>query len=156
MAKLDIAVRSLRKNGAQVHGELKFIIAATDGRELELEVPRSVTNTYRYLAVWDSISSDEALGLVATHLEHPKHSPIPREAVQDELIIQNRASRERHPGSRPKDEGLKGDWVYEDDNAATHLVRNAFGTSRAVDTAYELLSIPNPESRRWRDDVTCS
>lgn len=109
-----------------------------------------------HATVWDFIRSEEAVGLVATHLEHPKHAPIPREVVQDGLIYQNRASRERHPGPRPKDEALKGDWVYEDDNAATHLIRNAFSTSKAVDGVYELLSIPSPESRRWRDDVTCS
>jgi hypothetical protein len=32
-AKPDIAVRSLRKNKGPQSGELKFIIAATDGRE---------------------------------------------------------------------------------------------------------------------------
>jgi pyruvate dehydrogenase phosphatase len=108
------------------------------------------------LAVWDLLSSEEAVGLVASHLAHPLREPIPRREVQSGLLEQNRSSRGLCPGPRPKGEELDGVWVYEDENAATHLIRNAFGASQHVGTAYEMLSINTLTGRWFKDDVTCS
>ncbi|KNE69110.1 hypothetical protein AMAG_13971 [Allomyces macrogynus ATCC 38327] len=47
----------------------------------------------------------------------------------------------------------KGTWAHQDVNAATHVIRNAFG-ARDVDTVASLLKIPSPLSRRYRDDIT--
>ena len=44
-------------------------------------------------------------------------------------------------------------FVYEDQNAATHLVRNALG-GKDRDMVCALLTLPSPYSRRYRDDLT--
>jgi pyruvate dehydrogenase phosphatase len=44
-------------------------------------------------------------------------------------------------------------FVVEDKNAATHLVRNAFGGADR-DMVCGLLTLPSPYSRRYRDDLT--
>jgi pyruvate dehydrogenase phosphatase len=44
-------------------------------------------------------------------------------------------------------------FVVEDKNAATHLVRNAFGGADR-DMVCGLLALPSPYSRRYRDDLT--
>ena len=44
-------------------------------------------------------------------------------------------------------------FVYEDKNAATHLVRNALG-GKDRDMVCALLTLPSPYSRRYRDDLT--
>ncbi|KAI9594521.1 phosphatase 2C-like domain-containing protein [Syncephalis fuscata] len=48
---------------------------------------------------------------------------------------------------------LADKWSYEEKNAATSLVRNAFGGRDSHKTA-QLLSIPAPKSRGYRDDIT--
>ncbi|CAO1614921.1 unnamed protein product [Parajaminaea phylloscopi] len=62
------------------------------------------------------------------------------------------ANSAHHPlGKRgPNDES---EFVFEDTNLATHLVRNAFGGANRV-TARALLAIPAPDARRYRDDIT--
>ena len=47
----------------------------------------------------------------------------------------------------------EGSWAFVDDNVSTHLIRNAFGGGDEVKLR-QLLSIPSPLSRRYRDDVT--
>ncbi|KAJ9103108.1 hypothetical protein QFC21_002530 [Naganishia friedmannii] len=132
-ARPEVIYKSLA--GDAIQGQLKFIVMATDG-------------------LWDNITSEEAVGLVATHLAHPKHSPISRSAVQSSLLPELRESRDKYPGPRPKEEALGGEWVYQDENAATHLIRNSLGTGKR--TVYEMLSMKAPIARWLRDDVTCS
>ena len=45
-----------------------------------------------------------------------------------------------------------GSWAFVDNNISTHLIRNAFG---GADTMHlrQLLSIPAPHSRSYRDDI---
>jgi pyruvate dehydrogenase phosphatase len=106
--------------------------------------------------VWDLLSSEEAVGLVATHLAHPLHEPISRETVKSGLIPEMEESKQMHPGPRPKGEERPGFWLYEDRNAATHLIRNAFNSSSAVETVRDMLSLKPPIARSFKDDVTCS
>ena len=42
-----------------------------------------------------------------------------------------------------------------DDNVSTHLIRNAFGGGDE-EKLRQLLSIPSPLARRYRDDLTCT
>jgi serine/threonine protein phosphatase PrpC len=46
-----------------------------------------------------------------------------------------------------------GKWAVEDENVATHLIRNALGGLDSEKVA-KLLAIPSPYSRRFRDDMT--
>ncbi|KAI9880991.1 MAG: hypothetical protein M1830_009485 [Pleopsidium flavum] len=50
-------------------------------------------------------------------------------------------------------ESSENRFVVEDKNAATHLVRNALG-GRDRDMVCALLTLPHPQSRRYRDDLT--
>lgn len=46
-----------------------------------------------------------------------------------------------------------GSWVFEgDNNAATHLIRNAFGAHDRT-RHRQLLSMRGKNARRWRDDI---
>jgi pyruvate dehydrogenase phosphatase len=45
-------------------------------------------------------------------------------------------------------------WIRKDENLATHLVRNAMG-GKVQSRVRTLLSLPWPDSRDYRDDVTC-
>ena len=109
------------------------------------------------LSVWNHITSQEAVGLVSTHLAHPEHAPLLREKVQDALIPQRKDSAAKYPGGRAKGEQLKGDWVYKDQNVATHLIRNAFDACKAHPNAgKQVITAKSPLARWIRDDVTCS
>lgn len=146
--------RSL-SNTDEPKGSLKFIIAASDGRKYlfnSVSQARWLTSS----TVWDLLSSEEAVGLVATHLEHPIHEPISRETVKSGLIRETEESKKLHPGPRPKGEERPGVWFYEDTNVATHLIRNAFNSSSAVANVRDMLSLKPPIARSFKDDVTCS
>lgn len=96
------------------------------------------------------------MGLVASHLAHPRHDPVSRRFVQSELLKQTPDSSALCPGPRAKGDELEGNWVYQDENAATHLIRNAFGASQYVATVHQMLSMKGLPARDFRDDVTCS
>ncbi|KAJ9118065.1 hypothetical protein QFC24_006337 [Naganishia onofrii] len=124
--------------GNQRTGKLKFIILATDG-------------------LWEHLKSEEAVGLVKTHLTHPQHSPVERKKVQDDLLAQWKESADKYPGGRAKGEESKGNWIYQDKNAATHLIRNAFEACKwHPEAGKEVISAKPPIARWMRDDVTCS
>ncbi|ODV90468.1 hypothetical protein CANCADRAFT_17420, partial [Tortispora caseinolytica NRRL Y-17796] len=70
---------------------------------------------------------------------------------EDVEVVQN------HPGKPPiRKEGKSSSgakYIVTDENAATHLVRNALGGSDIEQVAM-MLSIPSPLSRSYRDDLT--
>lgn len=91
----------------------KFLILATDG-------------------LWDVLSNEQAVGLVANFLQH------------------KRKDKEHAP--TPSDITAAGDEVLEQ-NAATHLIRHALGGN---DHSYvaQMLLVPEQYRRMWRDDIT--
>jgi pyruvate dehydrogenase phosphatase len=91
-----------------------FLVLATDG-------------------LWDSLSSQEAVDIVAAHLATQKHS----HGDSDFIPIHQRGKQTR---------------VVVDDNVATHLIRNSIGGD--TPTTSLLLSIPAPHSRYSRDDIS--
>ncbi|KAL8936512.1 MAG: hypothetical protein Q9216_004892 [Gyalolechia sp. 2 TL-2023] len=138
-----------------------FVVLATDG-------------------LWEMLTNEEVVGLVGRWLEE---NPIRRKATASTSSTTSwtqtifgggaRANGETAlPVERPNEgkgkEGqrsntirrqqwnLKGGderFVYEDRNAATHLVRNALG-GKDTDMVCGLLALPSPFSRRYRDDLT--
>lgn len=135
--------------------ELRFIIMASDG-------------------LWDLMSNEEAVSLVAGHLAgmrgsvraadlqrmcfEPSKSPGPQKG-QSMASVEDPTSSA--PGFKeptvPHHPLLKSPhhipaFTFEDDNLSTHLVRNALGGA-ARERVAGLLAIPSPESRRYRDDV---
>ncbi|KAL7746810.1 hypothetical protein RI367_007856 [Sorochytrium milnesiophthora] len=80
--------------------------------------------------LWEVLSNEQVVSLVGDYVRHHAGQPL--------------ATNNSNQG-RP--------WTFTDNNAATHLIRNAFGGADA-DYTYRLLSIPAPHSRRFRDDIT--
>jgi len=111
-------------------GLLRFIVLATDG-------------------LWDELSSEQVVSLVSAHLSGVR-GVVPKASLK--------ATR---PGDKPNIQKLdqkvdnSGDWIFKDENLASHLIRNAFGGPGASENKLQrLLSIPAPYSRRYRDDTT--
>ena len=130
--------------------ELRFIIMATDG-------------------LWDLMSNEEAVGLVAGHLAGMRGSvradKLQRLCFQPQSKSNTAAmpasssnetlEQVQHGPSHPllKSPNHQQTFTFEDDNLSTHLVRNALGGA-ARERVAGLLAIPSPESRRFRDDIT--
>ena len=56
-------------------------------------------------------------------------------------------------GKEDHGSGRSGPWVFVDENISSHLIRNAFGGGDET-ALRRKLSIPEPHSRNYRDDVT--
>lgn len=52
-----------------------------------------------------------------------------------------------------EDRGGGEEYIFEDGNLSTHLIRNALGGAKREQVSV-LLSIPAPLSRKYRDDVS--
>lgn len=137
-------------SGSTSTRELRFIIMATDG-------------------LWDLMSNQEAVGLVAGHLagirgevraadlqqqcfSPSKSAPAlaAKATASDEKAPPSSEHGPHHPLLRTPNHLQK--FSFQDDNLSTHLVRNALGGA-ARERVAGLLAIPSPESRRYRDDV---
>ncbi|WFD47470.1 [pyruvate dehydrogenase (acetyl-transferring)]-phosphatase [Malassezia furfur] len=144
-------------SGSNSSRELRFIIMATDG-------------------LWDLMSDQEAVGLVAGHLAGIRGTVLAAD-LQQQCFEPSKAREARasaappkpHDGSAPpapadapepstqqhpllRTPNHLQKFTFEDDNLSTHLVRNALGGA-ARERVAGLLAIPSPESRRYRDDV---
>ncbi|KAJ3299755.1 hypothetical protein HK104_007209 [Borealophlyctis nickersoniae] len=78
--------------------------------------------------LYDRLTSDECVELVASYMEQ-RH------------MLPTGAGNSRKQG------------IVRDENAATHLIRNALGKGDD-DVVAKLLAIPAPQSRKYRDDIT--
>ncbi|KAG8960380.1 hypothetical protein FRC03_006577 [Tulasnella sp. 419] len=122
---------------------LRFVVLATDG-------------------LWDQLSSSEVVSLVGEYLNRA-NSGVSGPAVVPKADLALTVS-ESHDASgfdgksaqvaqeREKAKH-KGSWAFVDNNISTHLIRNAFGGANGEELR-QLISIPAPFSRRFRDDVT--
>lgn len=117
------------------HSNMRFLILATDG-------------------LWDTLSSQDACTLVAGHLAGLRGT-VPKQEVGDQLKLSIGTLGVEGKGKSRKDKGVddRGSWMFKDENLATHLVRNAFGGGDERKLR-ELMSIPSPLARSYRDDIT--
>ncbi|OCF41513.1 hypothetical protein I317_04716 [Kwoniella heveanensis CBS 569] len=149
----EVAIRHLRKESEGE--ELRFLIVATDG-------------------LWDKLTSEEAVLLLAAHSAHAHHTPIsksllPTQFPQTPLTPSPSAlafaDGEKHegedtrpypaeplPGTVPSNS--KGVWLFEDDNAATHLMRNGLDGDGDKRVHGMTLSLPGGVARKVRDDTS--
>ena len=146
----EVTVRDLQpENGEQ----LRFVILASDGRETRSadEVAHSLT------AVFDRMTSEEASLLTVAHLEHPHHAPIPKAMLPKQFphrppTLPRPFPAEPMPGSRDR---CEGEWVFMDDNAATHLIRNQLGSRGwEAETRRRVLSMEGGFTSSMRDDTS--
>ncbi|KAK2749657.1 hypothetical protein FQN57_005879 [Myotisia sp. PD_48] len=126
-----------------------FVVLATDG-------------------LWEMLSNEEVIGLVGQWVDYQKSSQGKDGmkgwlkswfSSQGSLPVENKVddttSGQRLP-IRQQQYNISGNsnrFVVEDNNAATHLVRNALG-GKDKDMVCALLTLPSPYSRRYRDDLT--
>jgi pyruvate dehydrogenase phosphatase len=109
----------------------RFIVLATDG-------------------LWDELSSEEVVSLVGEHLNGTRGV-----VSKDKFSIATADSVQQIHGKAPRSHQQDtGSWHFVDENLATHLIRNAFGSGPDPDKLSRLLSIPAPYSRRFRDDTS--
>lgn len=95
--------------------------------------------------------------MLSAHLNHPHAPDIPK-AILPALHPYLSPSEPRPfpaetlPG---KEERAAGDWVFEDTNAATHLIRNSLGGKGwDRDVRRKVLSMREGGTRSVRDDTT--
>jgi pyruvate dehydrogenase phosphatase len=104
--------------------------------------------------LWDELSSAEVVALVGGHLNGRRGNIAKSELVETVLISAEGAGIEgKDAESKLKQGSTEGQWAFVDENLGTHLIRNAFGGADKEKLG-QLLSIPPPYSRRYRDDVT--
>jgi len=108
--------------------------------------------------IWDELSNEDVVNLVSQHLEERKKGAhrrlINQTKLPPSLLIQKKTAEEM---KKDKNNLIiserKVPAVLTDSNAATHVIRNALGGS---DDKYisDLLTIPSPKCRNYRDDMT--
>ncbi|ORX77311.1 protein serine/threonine phosphatase 2C [Anaeromyces robustus] len=119
--------------------EDQFLVMATDG-------------------IWDELSNEDVVNLIAQHLEE-KNKSEPKRKINEtkyppSLLIEKKTAEEM---KRDRNNLIiserKIPAILKDSNAATHVIRNALGGS---DDKYisDLLTIPSPKCRNYRDDMT--
>ncbi|RPB07834.1 protein serine/threonine phosphatase 2C [Morchella conica CCBAS932] len=127
-----------------------FLVLATDG-------------------LWEMLTNEEVVGLVGRWIEEQQEGAtksgkpwfgglfggkdqgaLPVEGEATDATGQRQPIRIRQWGVTAKESER---FVWEDRNAATHVVRNAMG-GKNKDQLSALLTLPSPYSRRYRDDLT--
>ncbi|KAJ3080579.1 hypothetical protein HK102_002959 [Quaeritorhiza haematococci] len=127
--KLSPPTNNLPTTTKDDKGRDRFLILASDG-------------------LYDALSSEECVELVAKYMEKQK-------------MLGNTVNRPQKgqvdffstTAVKGEDGKKKKNWSFEDENAATHLIRNALGGADE-ERVGKLLAIPPPYSRRYRDDMT--
>ncbi|KAG6817862.1 hypothetical protein H0H87_001694 [Tephrocybe sp. NHM501043] len=109
----------------------RFLVLATDG-------------------LWDQLSSEDVVSLVGGHLAGLKGN-VPKSELP--TLVPTSAGYLGIEGKKQRKEEKAGSWAFTDENVSSHLIRNAFGGGDES-RLRQLLSIPPPHSRRYRDDVT--
>ncbi|BFZ61745.1 [Pyruvate dehydrogenase [acetyl-transferring]]-phosphatase 1, mitochondrial [Saitoella coloradoensis] len=114
-----------------------------------------------------TLSNNDMVELVGTWLDRQKPKPSPATESSWVASFRNPFSRAK-PVEAPKilndpndERGRPGieklPFTYVDDNAAVHLCRNALGGAKFEGRQVEqLLSMPAPLARQWRDDMTAT
>lgn len=125
-------------SSTQTQNPIRFLVLATDG-------------------LWDQLSNDEVVSLVAGHLSGLKGT-IPKSELPSLVPVTTGSSsgidgKSASVVQRKKQAAQEGSWAFKDENLSAHLIRNAFGGGDET-ALRRLLSIPAPYSRRFRDDVT--
>lgn len=114
---------------------LRFLVLATDG-------------------LWDELSSAEVVSLVGGYLDGRRGDVAKAElAATVSVSAEDSGIEGKDVTSKTKQGSMEGKWAFVDKNIGTHLIRNALGGADKEKLG-QLLSIPSPYSRRYRDDIT--
>jgi pyruvate dehydrogenase phosphatase len=94
---------------------------------------------------WDRVTSEDAVKCVSKWINRESSS-------QNDALSEWSIHKSKGVGF-PQGKVSPDTFVVEDENVATHLVRNALGGNRREHFCGEL-SLQSPESRYERDDIT--
>lgn len=112
--------------------------------------------------LYEMLSNEEIVGLVVKWMEKEKMVK-PKKSFwnyfgsnENKLsevsdITNDKSSKQPFRKTRPNS---NGGFLLEDKNVSTHLIRNALSNGGSREQTSMLISIPNPVSRRYRDDLT--
>ncbi|KAG7867735.1 hypothetical protein KL918_002332 [Ogataea parapolymorpha] len=116
--------------------------------------------------LYEMLTNEEIVGLVVRWMEKkkmvkPKKSfmdtlwPSSKDKLPlvEDVTDQSSKSKQRLQTRRKSNEV---GFLLEDENVATHLIRNALSNGGSKEEVNMLVSIPSPLSRRYRDDLTVS
>ncbi|ODV85537.1 hypothetical protein CANARDRAFT_7644 [[Candida] arabinofermentans NRRL YB-2248] len=117
--------------------------------------------------LYEMLSNEEIVGLVVKWMEDKKLVKPKKSLLQSvfpnskdnklpkvEDVTDNSAQTKQKQPFRRKAGGAG--YILEDENVATHLIRNALSNGGSKEDVNMLVSIPSPLSRRYRDDLTVS
>lgn len=130
--KLDFLPDPTNPNANKSKSKLRFLVMATDG-------------------LWDELSSEDVVSLVGGYLAGLKGT-VSKSDLSKLVPTTSGATIEGKDKLRRDN---AGSWAFVDDNISTHLIRNAFGGGDEQHLR-QIMSIPAPHSRSYRDDVTCT
>ncbi|AOW31500.1 hypothetical protein I503_06221 [Candida albicans SC5314] len=108
--------------------------------------------------LYEMLTNEEIVGLVVKWMEKadmikPRKSWFGFGSADSKLpevkdVTNDKASK------KPLNNKLGNSFLLEDNNVSTHLIRNALSNGGSREQTSMLISIPNPVSRRYRDDLT--
>lgn len=113
--------------------------------------------------LYEMLSNEEIIGLVVKWMEKEKMVKPQKSfwnyfgSTENKLpevadVTNDKSSKQ--PFRKTKQSGGYGSFLLEDSNVSTHLIRNALSNGGSREQTSMLISIPNPVSRRYRDDLT--
>lgn len=122
----------------KVDQDTKFMVLGSDG-------------------LFELLSNEEITGLVVKWMEHNNGSKLATPTQQGKLPHITDLSPDKEslrPAFRFKSRRDSEGFLMEDNNVATHLIRNALSAGGSKEYVSTLVSIPSPMSRKYRDDLT--
>ncbi|RUO96390.1 phosphatase 2C-like domain-containing protein [Jimgerdemannia flammicorona] len=125
-AKPEVNHRKLSRND-------RFLVMATDG-------------------LWDKLSNDEVVALVGGYLSALERGEADVVPEFNPISVSASVTTDT-PQSPPGRSRSKRQFTFKDNNASTHLIRNALGGA-SDDKLSAMMSIPPPMCRAFRDDIT--
>lgn len=111
--------------------------------------------------LFELLSNEEVTGLVVRWMESNMVPKVPCDSPRGKLPDVRDISTDSEsmrPAFRYKQYGHRGkntaEYLLEDKNVATHLIRNALSSGGSKEYVSTLVSIPSSLSRKYRDDLT--
>ncbi|CAI4808569.1 CIC_collapsed_G0051500.mRNA.1.CDS.1 [Saccharomyces cerevisiae] len=112
--------------------------------------------------LFELLTNEEIASLVIRWMDKNMNlAPVKAEPGKLPKVIDVSEDKEaQRPAFRYKDNnssspsGSNPEYLIEDKNVATHLIRNALSAGGRKEYVSALVSIPSPMSRRYRDDLT--
>jgi pyruvate dehydrogenase phosphatase len=113
--------------------------------------------------LYELLSNEEIVGLVVKWLEKHKLEDTKKwnlfssdeKKLPHVIDVSDKKYREiQRPAFRNKKNSQQHEYLLEDQNVATHLIRNALSLGGSKEYVSTLVSIPSSKSRRYRDDLT--